>query len=472
MLSPDVGESFIDQNAARNPNSPLEPLFRSLFALKPNFDMSNIDLVSDRNNIRKLLRFVTSSSKDTFEIKVEIVGNGTTLFTRVSPNSTTMARGNMGYGHNFENAITKDHVGTGHHRIVSYQLGGMMMINRHEVDGYLDEKYDQFGEIDFTLPTGFSAAAGPAIREPVGTIQAGESTADGEMPVIEKTTAALVKKTSGALTAIISNQSNTSPPGKAQALETENTISTLLSSLTITDRVKLRNVNLPTATPLNPKSAPFIPPHLRGLQGQPPTATPLNPKSAPNKTSAQRGVKIQSLGTHFPTSQTLEIKTRPGHKPLIMRDILPQLWLSQTPHLVVGYHHSEGLFDRIEVTNMVSAVHEWEEENQENLGRLVGLIRWIIEKVKGIEGRRGTVRFEGGNVIKIMGLEDENVAMGQSPFVSKSALKRGEKMRKMMHRRALPDDLYEKWNRMREDADEDNDEFGDGEAVGGGVKLS
>jgi len=121
---------------------------------------------------------------------------------------------------------------------------------------------------------------------------------------------------------------------------------------------------------------------------------------------------------------------------------------------------------------MTSAVHEWEEENQENLGRLVGLIKWIIEKVKGIEGRRGTVRFEGGNVIKIMGLEDENVTMGQSPSGSKSAVKRGEKMRKMMQRRALPDDLYEKWNKMREDADVNNDEFGDGEAEGGGVKLS
>jgi hypothetical protein len=37
-----------------NPDSPLEPLFRSLYIEHPSFDINSIDIVTDRNNIRKL----------------------------------------------------------------------------------------------------------------------------------------------------------------------------------------------------------------------------------------------------------------------------------------------------------------------------------------------------------------------------------------------------------------------------------
>ncbi|KAF1983981.1 hypothetical protein K402DRAFT_337335 [Aulographum hederae CBS 113979] len=139
LVRPDSGLEYIDQNAARNPRSPLEPLFRTLYTQHPDFEISDIDLVTDRNNLRKLLRFVKGTKTDPFRIRVEIVGGRTALFTRWE--SETMCRvraGRGGYGHNFENAYTTKLIGsTGHHRIITYQFGGMKLVVRHETDGYL-----------------------------------------------------------------------------------------------------------------------------------------------------------------------------------------------------------------------------------------------------------------------------------------------------------------------------------------------
>lgn len=51
----DSGSIYIAQNAARHPESPLEPLFRALYTTHQSFDIGAVDLVTDRNNIRKLL---------------------------------------------------------------------------------------------------------------------------------------------------------------------------------------------------------------------------------------------------------------------------------------------------------------------------------------------------------------------------------------------------------------------------------
>ncbi|EHK48442.1 hypothetical protein TRIATDRAFT_290144 [Trichoderma atroviride IMI 206040] len=140
-LTPDSGMVYIDQNAARSPRYPLEPLFRALQAENPDFELGDIDLVTDRNNIRKLLRFVQGSSSDNFEIRVEIAGDKTALFTRVEIKTKDIIQDFRGFGHNFEKAYTKGIPGsTGHHRIVHYLFGGMKCLIRHETDGFIESK--------------------------------------------------------------------------------------------------------------------------------------------------------------------------------------------------------------------------------------------------------------------------------------------------------------------------------------------
>jgi hypothetical protein len=144
-LKKDSGLVYIAQNAARHPESPLEPLFRALYITNPSFDIRSVDIVTDRNNIRKLLSFVDLSSArdrlEAFTITVEVAGN-TVIFCRdeaatqefISPHEF------RGFGHEFEKRYTTSQIrgSTGHHRIISYRFGGLNFIVRHETDGYVD----------------------------------------------------------------------------------------------------------------------------------------------------------------------------------------------------------------------------------------------------------------------------------------------------------------------------------------------
>ncbi|EUC62025.1 geranylgeranyl pyrophosphate synthetase, putative [Rhizoctonia solani AG-3 Rhs1AP] len=166
QLEPDVGDSFIDQNTARLPMHPLEPMFRAIDVtqkqLGSNFKLANesIDIVTDRNSLRKLTRFISShgpnrdprpGSNREFRIDVQLASNGRTLvLNRHEEDSVRKSTGFNGYGHNFEKATTEEippllatnstrtHISrfksTGHHRITRYDLLGLRFLVRYEVD--------------------------------------------------------------------------------------------------------------------------------------------------------------------------------------------------------------------------------------------------------------------------------------------------------------------------------------------------
>nr|POF02121.1 hypothetical protein CFP56_69036 [Quercus suber] len=140
----DSGHSYIDQNAARHPESPLEPLFRALYVEKPSFDIRTIDFVSDRNNIRKLLSFVDPTTSrngvESFTIKAEAVKD-TVLLCRNDAKVEELIGPNdfKGFGHEFEKTYTTNQVAgsTGHHRIISFRFGDLRLLVRYEADGYV-----------------------------------------------------------------------------------------------------------------------------------------------------------------------------------------------------------------------------------------------------------------------------------------------------------------------------------------------
>ncbi len=141
-LKKDSGLIYIAQNAARLPESPLEPLFRALFITNPSFDIRPVDVVTDRNNIRKLLSFVDPGSSrnglEAFTIKIEVTKN-TAVFCRDETKTTEYIAPDefRGFGHEFEKAYTIPQLegSTGHHRIISYRFGGLNFVVRHETDG-------------------------------------------------------------------------------------------------------------------------------------------------------------------------------------------------------------------------------------------------------------------------------------------------------------------------------------------------
>ncbi|KAJ5710312.1 hypothetical protein N7488_004468 [Penicillium malachiteum] len=147
----DSGLLLIAQNAFRHPDSPLEPLFRSLHIEHPSYDIANVDLISDRNNIRKLLSFINSSisrnGREPFTIEIEVIGN-TTIFCRSETKThEILGPGDFkGHGHEFEKAFTREQISgsTGHHRIISYNLSDLKLIVRYETDAFIgdDSKLD------------------------------------------------------------------------------------------------------------------------------------------------------------------------------------------------------------------------------------------------------------------------------------------------------------------------------------------
>ena len=141
-LNEDKGHVYINQNAARHPDSPLEPLFRAVFLANPQFDIKGIDIVSDRNNIRKLLSFIdplsTRNGVEDFTIAAELVRDTVILCRTETVVEEFIKQGDFrGFGHEFEKAYTtrKTKDSTGHHRIVSYRLDDLKLLVRHETDG-------------------------------------------------------------------------------------------------------------------------------------------------------------------------------------------------------------------------------------------------------------------------------------------------------------------------------------------------
>jgi hypothetical protein len=146
-LKNDKGRVFINQNGARCSN-PMTPIFSALHIMYPAqslrdvCDMRNVDLITDRSNLRKLSYFASGQVRQGFRIDVEIVEN-TMVFTRCEERNTFVCKGDKlaGYGHEFEKNFLEYEKSvegsTGHHQIAAYEIGGMKWMVRFEVDGYL-----------------------------------------------------------------------------------------------------------------------------------------------------------------------------------------------------------------------------------------------------------------------------------------------------------------------------------------------
>ena len=158
-LPSDSGTYFVDQNAAKMPTYPFEPVFGALSIMNPDFDFSNVDLVTNRNSLRKLLDFSEGRVPDSFRIELNLLQD-TLFLTRRERNTRELIHGNRnsGFGHNFERAFTQPEVGiedsSSHHRIIQYSLGDLVCVVRFEVDtclqGDSDSEEPEMAKFDTT----------------------------------------------------------------------------------------------------------------------------------------------------------------------------------------------------------------------------------------------------------------------------------------------------------------------------------
>jgi len=126
-IPPDRGIQFCDQNGYKMPKAVLLPLIvavnkRFEMIKEPAFDWSNVDIVTDRNNLRKLTRWAIGTAGD-FRIDLQLAGEKTVLMNRFSERYKTIFSGRT-YGFSFEKSSTLAAPGcknsTGHHRIITY----------------------------------------------------------------------------------------------------------------------------------------------------------------------------------------------------------------------------------------------------------------------------------------------------------------------------------------------------------------
>nr|GAT44474.1 predicted protein [Mycena chlorophos] len=108
-----------------------------------------VDFITTRNVLRKLLRWVDCESSTPpgpdflkgFRIDTQLAGN-TVILNRWEKRDREEMQGYT-YGLNFESAATTPATGitenTGHQRIISYDLNGLKMVVRFEVDAYLPD---------------------------------------------------------------------------------------------------------------------------------------------------------------------------------------------------------------------------------------------------------------------------------------------------------------------------------------------
>lgn len=131
-VSPDIGFSFVDQNGFRMPNAVLQPLIAAVDTHlesknASSFKWSSADFVTDRNNLRKLLRWINSPDSEgsvkPFRIDTQLAGTRTVLFNRWEKRHKEQMSGYT-FGFNFEKVMTQPAVdcegSSSHHRIVTY----------------------------------------------------------------------------------------------------------------------------------------------------------------------------------------------------------------------------------------------------------------------------------------------------------------------------------------------------------------
>ncbi|KAK3330702.1 geranylgeranyl pyrophosphate synthetase [Apodospora peruviana] len=137
---------------------PFEQVFQATASMSPDFRFSDVDIVTTRNSLRKLLNFCRGRSQDSFRINLSLVADKTLLIEQ--HDSKSMASRPFGWGHEFERTFTKFPPGldldrsTSHDRFLQYPLGELNCVVGFELDACYYGETEQRQEADVDAATG------------------------------------------------------------------------------------------------------------------------------------------------------------------------------------------------------------------------------------------------------------------------------------------------------------------------------
>ena len=122
-LKPDSQTTYVDQSSYRSPACPYYPMFAAIDTIGTEVAWPKVDVVTDRNALRKLMRWIDGKTTREFRIDLELAGENTLFLFRWEKRHREEPSGKS-FGFTFEEETTNVAPGCGastsHHRIVKY----------------------------------------------------------------------------------------------------------------------------------------------------------------------------------------------------------------------------------------------------------------------------------------------------------------------------------------------------------------
>ncbi|KAL8682992.1 MAG: hypothetical protein Q9186_000987 [Xanthomendoza sp. 1 TL-2023] len=144
-IAPDEGFRYIDQNADRYRKSSLTPIFSSISNTDSSYQFDTIDIISDRNPLRKLYAFAAHDpGLKEFRFGVSVFGGDdkkTLVFHRIE--KMTREEHEEGEFHGYRTGFEAQYLrhdrkikgAASYYKILEYQFGGLKFLVRSGVDG-------------------------------------------------------------------------------------------------------------------------------------------------------------------------------------------------------------------------------------------------------------------------------------------------------------------------------------------------
>jgi hypothetical protein len=110
--------------------------------------------------------------------------------------------------------------------------------------------------------------------------------------------------------------------------------------------------------------------------------------------SKTTNLEIRLQGIEISQDKIFDIKTRSVYKTYDMNEILPRLWLNQTPNFLIAYHTS-GLFNKPKVECVHKDILQWQEKNSSVLARLHALLKLVVDIVRDSEYEHFELSWDG-----------------------------------------------------------------------------
>ena len=154
IVPPDTESEHRDNYYARFAKSPMEPLIQSVLTLRPDYDFSSMDIITDRSPMALLLGYVLRgksrpSHLKEFALGIRVIKNTAVLFRLEDKAQLAASQSQLSFWRNFEKAALTYRTGIeaasqGHHRITQYRFGDLKILMRNAVHGYDQNRLTMF----------------------------------------------------------------------------------------------------------------------------------------------------------------------------------------------------------------------------------------------------------------------------------------------------------------------------------------